>query len=204
MAYNIGQLRKGADNSIYTTVITPTIKQIDVIDHSVEFKNSAFDYALSSTRCYCLRFKAVITNSDLTPRRFRIRIVNDTSSLVIGDFSDVLNQTFEIVFQPNTSYSRIEFELIRNSSDYDGFPAILNIENAQLIIVNNLLGTAINSENIIKLGVQSRPGFLMVIDGEAIKIGKTGIYQLHEGVTIRYFGVVATSDEDKFIIDYKY
>lgn len=203
MAYNIGQLRKSGNNSLYTTVIEPTIQQVDIIDHSVEFKNSAFDYALSSTQCYCLRFNARIEN-DFNPRRFRVKLTNDTSSLVIGDYSDVFSRSIEIVFQPNGTYNRVEFELIRNASDYDSSPANLVIENVQLILVNNLLGSLINSDTIIKLGVQSRPGFLMVIDGEAIKVGRTGIYQLHEGVSIRYFGIVVTSDEDKFIIDYKY
>ena len=203
MAYNIGQLRKSGNNSLYTTVIEPTIQQVDIIDHSVEFKNSAFDYALSSTQCYCLRFNARIEN-DFNPRRFRVKLTNDTSSLIIGDYSDVFSRSIEIVFQPNGTYNRVEFELIRNASDYDSSPANLVIENVQLILVNNLLGSLINSDTIIKLGVQSRPGFLMVIDGEAIKVGRTGIYQLHEGVSIRYFGIVVTSDEDKFIIDYKY
>lgn len=203
MAYNIGQLRKSGNNSLYTTVIKPTVQQVDIIDHSVEFKNSAFDYALSSTQCYCLRFNARIEN-DFNPRRFRVKLTNDTSSLIIGDYSDVFSRSIEIVFQPNGTYNRVEFELIRNASDYDSSPANLVIENVQLILVNNLLGSLINSDTIIKLGVQSRPGFLMVIDGEAIKVGRTGIYQLHEGVSIRYFGIVVTSDEDKFIIDYKY
>ena len=203
MAYNIGQLRKSGNNSLYTTVIKPTVQQVDIIDHSVEFKNSAFDYALSSTQCYCLRFNARIEN-DFNPRRFRVKLTNNTSSLIIGDYSDVFSRSIEIVFQPNGTYNRVEFELIRNASDYDSSPANLVIENVQLILVNNLLGSLINSDTIIKLGVQSRPGFLMVIDGEAIKVGRTGIYQLHEGVSIRYFGIVVTSDEDKFIIDYKY
>lgn len=203
MAYNIGQLRKSGNNSLYTTVIEPTVQQVDIIDHSVEFKNSAFDYALSSTQCYCLRFNARIEN-DFNPRRFRVKLTNNTSSLIIGDYSDVFSRSIEIVFQPNGTYDRVEFELIRNASDYDSSPANLVIENVQLILVNNLLGSLINSDTIIKLGVQSRPGFLMVIDGEAIKVGRTGIYQLHEGVSIRYFGIVVTSDEDKFIIDYKY
>lgn len=203
MAYNIGQLRKSGNNSLYTTVIEPTVQQVDIIDHSVEFKNSAFDYALSSTQCYCLRFNARIEN-DFNPRRFRVKLTNNTSSLIIGDYSDVFSRFIEIVFQPNGTYNRVEFELIRNASDYDSSPANLVIENVQLILVNNLLGGLINSDTIIKLGVQSRPGFLMVIDGEAIKVGRTGIYQLHEGVSIRYFGIVVTSDEDKFIIDYKY
>ena len=203
MAYNIGQLRKSGNNSLYTTVIEPTIQQVDIIDHSVEFKNSAFDYVLSSTQCYCLRFNARIEN-DFNPRRFRVKLINNTSSLIIGDYSDVFSRSIEIVFQPNGTYNRVEFELIRNASDYDSSPANLVIENVQLILVNNLLGSLINSDTIIKLGVQSRPGFLMVIDGEAIKVGRTGIYQLHEGVSIRYFGIVVTSDEDKFIIDYKY
>ena len=203
MAYNIGQLRKSGNNSLYTTVIEPTVQQVDIIDHSVEFKNSAFDYALSSTQCYCLRFNARIEN-DFNPRRFRVKLINNTSSLIIGDYSDVFSRSIEIVFQPNGTYNRVEFELIRNASDYDSSPANLVIENVQLILVNNLLGSLINSDTIIKLGVQSRPGFLMVIDGEAIKVGRTGIYQLHEGVSIRYFGIVVTSDEDKFIIDYKY
>lgn len=203
MAYNIGQLRKSGNNSLYTTVIEPTIQQVDIIDHSVEFKNSAFDYAFSSTQCYCLRFNVRIEN-DFNPRRFRVKLTNDTSSLIIGDYSDVFSRSIEIVFQPNGTYNRVEFELIRNASDYDSSPANLVIENVQLILVNNLLGSLINSDTIIKLGVQSRPGFLMVIDGEAIKVGRTGIYQLHEGVSIRYFGIVVTSDEDKFIIDYKY
>ena len=51
---------------------------------------------------------------------------------------------------------------------------------------------------------------MMCINGEEIRIGRTGIYELNNGITVQYIGfIVKESDftqdgKDYFIMDFQY
>lgn len=59
------------------------------------------------------------------------------------------------------------------------------------------------NQNIVKLGVQGPPDLLMALDGEPIRIGKNGIYELTEGVKIKNLYLAPLTTQN-FIIDYQY
>lgn len=70
---------------------------------------------------------------------------------------------------------------------------------------NNILGSDIGQ--ITKVGIQGPPGMLLAINGQQIRIGGNGIYQLNnELITITQLGVVPIDDTSRnyFIIDYEY
>jgi hypothetical protein len=50
--------------------------------------------------------------------------------------------------------------------------------------------------NFIKMGIQSRPGLMMAINGEEIRIGRSGIYEIKNGtILVNNFSVVAGATE---------
>lgn len=67
----------------------------------------------------------------------------------------------------------------------------------------------INNENAIpfnsltKIGVWGHPELMMIINGEEIKIGPSGYYEL-DAIPITSLGVVALDNSDMFSIDYQY
>jgi len=57
-----------------------------------------------------------------------------------------------------------------------------------------------------KVGVQSRPGSLVVINKEPIRLGRSGIYELNNGTKITSFMIVPDTRGyghlDPFLVDY--
>ena len=90
----------------------------------------------------------------------------------------------------------------------EGFeqPATIPAAIEKLQEINNLI-TALNVSSTGKLkqiGVQSAPGFLMSIDGEPVRVGRTGMYEINYGVSISYLGFVINDDKTQFLLDYQY
>lgn len=124
---------------------------------------------------------------------------------------------YETVLKPNQDYNEIQFILARKiEEDYlvpngsiDGYPIYgreMDIEIEKLQEINNLI-TALNVSSTGKLkqiGVQSTPGFLMSIDGEPVRVGRTGMYEINYGVSISYLGFVINDDKTQFLLDYQY
>ena len=103
----------------------------------------------------------------------------------------------ELIFAPFINFNTIMFKLQRSIVDYNldtcRYPTIIYQE---LSIINNLLSSFSNVQSLYKLGVQSRPGFLMCINGEEIRTGRSGIYELKDGfIMINFFSAVAAAED---------
>lgn len=129
---------------------------------------------------------------------------NITYNYVQSDWVDV-----EFIFTPQVTFQYLAFELQRTVEDdivsKDGnlslrYPIIAYEE---LSIVNNILNKKLNmTENLIKIGIQSRPGLLMCINKEEIRTSRTGIYEFKNGVmTINFFSVCRALEEESYDID---
>lgn len=108
----------------------------------------------------------------------------------------------EFIFTPLITFDTILFKLQREAIDYIPstcrYPTIIYQE---LSVINNLL-EVLNVNSLYKIGVQSRPGFLMCINGEEIRIGKSGIYELKNNfILITFFSAVAPAKITKEIED---
>lgn len=118
----------------------------------------------------------------------------------------------EVIFTPNASYPFLGFVLSRTTFDYlggiprDDVRAGIDLgDRGDLSIVNNILPIA----NADKIGVQTRPGALICVNREPIRVGRTGTYELNNGTEISYVGFAAPNGSkaqnvDKFILDYAY
>ena len=132
--------------------------------------------------------------------------------------------TFEIIISPNSDYDQVQFILNRDGTDmsigpgsssqmspselgdYYGRVIKIEIENFSSIynIIEKLSG-AIGGKNRLKqIGIQGPVGLLMNINGESIRIGRTGIYEINNGVIITSIGFIIENDTDNFILDYQY
>lgn len=122
---------------------------------------------------------------------------------------------FEIVIPPNQSYNQIQFVLNRVLIDYnneneDGtYGRKVNMEILKLKEIYNVidfLNPAIeNTGRLKQIGVQSAPGLLMSIDGEAVRVGRSGIYEINNGISVSFIGFIVEPDDNKyFILDYQY
>ena len=60
-----------------------------------------------------------------------------------------------------------------------------------------------NMGRLKQIGVQSHPGLEMCINGEMIRVGRTGIYEINHGIDINFIGFMPEED-DHFIMDYQY
>ena len=75
----------------------------------------------------------------------------------------------------------------------------------QFAIIKNIVK---DINKIVKIGVQGPPSLLMCINGEQIRIGKTGIFEINEdNVSISFVGFIPKIKNnvlEYFIMDYEY
>ncbi len=100
------------------------------------------------------------------------------------------------VITVTTSGARIEY-----TSDANGDG------NGDVSILNNIMPT--NQSSWLKIGYQCRPGALIVINGEPIVVGRSGIYEINNGMQITSFMIASPGGHnsnkiDAFLLDYAY
>ena len=64
-------------------------------------------------------------------------------------------------------------------------------------------GLNIGGKTIVRFGIWGHPQLMMAINGEEIRIGQSGYYELND-FDVTSFAVVANDVEDTFILDYQY
>ena len=131
---------------------------------------------------------------------------------------------FDIVIPPNAEYDQILFKLNRTLIDYniinmideedptstETYGRILRTEIPLFAEINNViddLNPAIGNKGRLKqIGVQSAPGLQMCIDGEQVRVGRSGIYEINNGVNVQFLGFIIEPDNDGkyFLLDYQY
>lgn len=134
---------------------------------------------------------------------------------------------FEVVFTPNADYDSLLFLLERVGIDYtsedkytkDGqeitvtgrVPKVQLIELSEVTDLFPILKKTYGGLSTIKkLGVQGAPGMLMFINGEQIRIGRTGVYEIFNGYEVYSIGFVIKESPfiddhyEYFIMDFEY
>lgn len=156
-----------------------------------------------------INVKIVNTNK----QKDNIRLLK-TISIAAGAETDY--STFEIVISPNDNYTynQIYFELNRELIDFNtqnedgtyGRKMHIAIERLDKIYnVIDFLSPSIGGNRILKqIGIQGPPGLLMSINGEEIRIGRSGLYEITYGINTTFIGFIVEADEKYFILDYQY
>jgi hypothetical protein len=97
----------------------------------------------------------------------------------------------DFIFTAAADFDAIVFELARTT----GGMAAPIIVYQELSTINNIL----NGDIAVKMGIQSKPGLLMCINGQEIRIGKSGIYEMRNGVVkATQFSVVSPALDELY------
>ena len=193
-----------------------------------------YNQQFSDSQVYYLHAKVKRLNSDFTLNILLVKLTdneNEFSSQFLKSINvkgkpelQVVNQPadgiftlsneeeskwhdIEVIFKPNTNeYDYIVFQMVRTNNSNLGFPTIIYQE---LSLVNNYKTNSIdvggNVGKVIKFGIQADPGTVMCINGQEIHVGKSGIYEIRNGIIyLDYFSIVqaGVEDDEKSYADY--
>ena len=232
--YKFGQFRKSQLSSYlmpleYTLnnlrVKSSLSEGVTFIDKGIDLSGNNILQALTNDkkqRSYYIRFKIfkLATKQTITVRLVNTEKTEDnvqtieSIEIAAGNTNDY--SIFELVLSPNDNhtYNQIYFELNRELIDYnilkpDGTYGremhILIDRLDEIYNVINFLQTSIENKGKLKqIGVQGPPGLLMSINGEAIRIGRSGLYEINNGINTSFIGFIIEADEKYFILDYQY
>lgn len=132
----------------------------------------------------------------------------------IGDYYGV----FEIVFRPvDDGFVYLYIQMLRTAQDYniqrlreDGtleFGRKVDISKLQceLYSLNNIVDKITSVGRLNRIGVWGHPGFIMVVNGEEIRIGPSGFYE-EDVLPIDSLCVVARDNDytSYFTVDYEF
>lgn len=193
-----------------------------------------YNQQFSDSQVYYLHAKVKRLNSDFTLNILLVKLTDDEnefSSQFLKSINvkgmpelQVVNQPadgiltlsneeeskwhdIEVIFKPNTNeYDYIVFQMVRTNNSNLGFPTIIYQE---LSLVNNYKTNSIdvggNVGKVIKFGIQAEPGTVMCINGQEIHVGKSGIYEIRNGIIyLDYFSIVqaGVENDEKSYADY--
>lgn len=160
--------------------------------------------------------------------------VGDSSSVNIYQDINIENSyaIVEFIVSPNSAYSYLTIVLDRELADFGinkntnsgqesgvSQDALDNLETLNLGRIVQISSYQIQKlQNLLdniqaqKIGIQGPTGMLMCINGEGIRIGPSGIYEIKNGYKVNFLGVVRGQSQDlkgsfgrdSFIIDYQY
>lgn len=124
---------------------------------------------------------------------------------------------FELIFRPvEADFSQILIEMVRTAEDYNiqrynpekdeteyGRRIPLERMSFELYELKNLVNEIGVDISLSKIGVWSHPELMMAVNGEEIKVGPSGYYEL-DALPVKSLGIVGRSAKDNFTIDYQY
>ena len=231
MSFQFGQFRRSQLDS-FLTPLKYKIEQAKIkstISTTVTFVDNVISLtdALKPTeqdgiraKNYYIRFRVY---KKANPQTIIIKLINTNKqtdniqnlrTIVVDAGRETEYNTYEIVIPPNNNYNQIKFELQRELEDYnkknsDGtYGRICKIEVIRLDEIYNVidyLTTIINKSALLQIGVQSAPGLLMCINGEEIRVGRSGLYEILNGYKVTFIGfIVEPNDNKHFMLDYQY
>lgn len=112
--------------------------------------------------------------------------------LILKDWVSV-----EFIFNPIINFDTILFQLQRTTDDYRVAARVPKIAYQELGIVKNIIPSKVKPNvPLLKMGVQSHPGFCMCINGEEMHVPRSGIFEIRDGILpINFFSAVSAATE---------
>lgn len=184
-----------------------------LINNSFNFQNNYYvKLQIKRTLIYDQNFQVILKNDDETTAQQFIK------SFFVPKLeeNEENNKTvvIELVFNPIINFDRLILKLSRITNDYmlandtNGWMGReIELGDCVCYTINNILKLDIfnNITELVKIGVQGPSGLLMCINGEEIRIGPSGIYQIKNGYKVTFIGfVLIEGSNDYFLLDYQY
>ena len=200
MAYVLDQIVQQPVSSASTTespntdYLTPITNNCNVITNGIQYSvgfsadktyyfHGKVNKRTNAQTLYIYLIKTGASASD--EKKQYLRTLKVDAEADINQWVDI-----ELIFTPYIN----EFDTISFEPQTSIIPIICYEE---LNEVNNKIS---NNKEFIKMGVQSSTGLSMVLNGESIHVGKTGIYEIKNNtVLINFFSVVSAATEDGLI-----
>lgn len=177
----------------------------------LKFKVQKKSYGGSHPQIFSLKLQRIENENIIKEQFIKTFTVPDMPIEISDEYV-----SFELIIAPNSAYNQLIWQMQRDVLDYttqeiidgetfNGRTAIINVETFSEI-VNTIDSFQIGSQStaLSKVGIQGPPSLLMCINGEQIRIGKNGIYEISNSVQITFLGFIPKSASDYFIIDYEY
>lgn len=209
--------RGGSGSNVYNVVLyetsngdTKAMIPLPYIAGSPSIKD--YVYQNESTKKYYLGLGGTSYNSNFDDYN-EISVLASWKQESAGNFA-----TFEFIFRPiEDGFSKILISMLRDASDYSiqrindqgsieyGRKVDKNLVQFELLRVNNLVNNINRDGTLSRIGVWSHPGLPMCINGEEIKVGSSGYYEL-DALPITSLGIVARDGDynSNFTVDYAY
>lgn len=228
MSYNIAQFRRPQLNS-YSIDLTMQLSRQNTSSEDIIFYNACGNLSgnniVNSQNCYYLRFGVYQREDSEQVFYLKLRKTEETedNEQIIEEFK--VNRGngityFETIISPNATYNQILWELQRTALDYrminadDTYGRVMTVtidKYTRLIdVLNTLKSTYPNLQYLTKIGIQGPPSLLMCINREQIRLGKSGIYEINNGINITSISFVPKNSTlssdglDYFIMDFEY
>lgn len=142
---------------------------------------------------------------------------NDVSIVASWKESLGLNYVnFDMVFRPLEQFDTILIEMVRSAEDYNiqrsvgeaiEYGRIVDSNNLKFRLgeLNNLVQYMNNGGALSRIGIWSHSGLLMAVNGEEVRVGRSGLYEI-DVIDIDSIGIVADNNDytNNFTIDYQY
>ena len=219
--YQFGQFFRNSDNNYLI------LEEVNVVDftaslqndiyqgNQIIFTNKVINLNFDSRKYYYLNFKIKTLDSSQT-FYLKLQNVSDTrvekeqfiKTIVVPQDPEEVYISFEVIIAPNSTYNQLIWELQRTREDYIVHEGEDQINGRKTFIDVESFGTIINKISpsispLAKIGIQGPPSLLMCINGEQIRIGKSGIYEISNSIPITFVGFIP-KENDYFIVDYEY
>lgn len=185
---------------------TLTLKTTDKIIPSLSLSQNASYYISFSvpTSSNLQKIDLILTNDNDNPDNLNIKKQFLSTLTIPRRTKNRTEVPFELIFTPYDEDLQLAWILQRNFSELKN--VCPNINNLEIKKLSNMLQTqgANNATySVTKIGIQGPTGMLFCLNGEQLRIGQNGIYQLEEDIDINFFGVVLKNNS-YCIADLKY
>jgi len=200
MAYNFGQYRRQFEVD-YISALNYSFNNSNKINQIINLTGENILKAIDNSgkqKSYFLDFN-VENPSETGEITIKLKNSNDLSIKeqiikTIKTKNDGRTLTISLVITPKANYNQICLELNQNQ----------NIVIDNLSEFNDIVQKT-GHDKFKQIGVQGPAGLLMSVNGEEVKIGRSGIYEINYGASITSLGIALTKDnKDNFILDYQY
>lgn len=212
----------------YSSALSGMDKNVSSSGDNFEFYDVVFtsknDFSVNNS--YYIRFK-VKRRTD-SNQHIYVKLYNDTvtdnQTQLIKEFDvaqlAVTNTTQDVsdyvvcdfIFKPLTNgFKKIAFILQRTSYDLQSYETGIVGRKIDIFIeeLDKINDAPLSSGTCKKIGVQSKPGLIMCINGEEVRVGRTGIYEFNNDlISIDKFAIIepyhdARDDDGKLVNPFK-
>ena len=205
------------------TALTIDWAESAMADSTTIYSAGTVFYNTNNTEYAVVLEDAQVQEWDNNPNLIKIINKNDTVLNWVWDMDDEHNAeviNFNIIFKPRAAYNKIWVQMLRDSIDWDisdgeSMGRTIDTQNekfkAELYVLAELTGEGTNAllpTGLTNIGLHSHPNLLFSINGEELRVGQSGYYELND-FDITSFNIAAengdsSGSQDYFVLDYQY